>query len=587
MPARSRDPCELIFKLESAILGIGISPSGKTRIRKDQGLDGNVVDSRTYMGEESTDAMNRRAISSRRKFLKSTALGMGAAISSDGLGVVRAEPVVSGEVDAHPPLIDEIVQPDCAPDVGVKVRLGKPVEVMLAPEGDQRWGFFMFPSIWRLRDGRLVCAVTLGGDHMPSEMDYHYLWYISYDEGRHWTHAVINVSEAEAFLKERFTFASGRQVYYEPKLVSLDVFDTKPYPTNTSGEDGYFRGIKLLYRLGDLPKEHRYVTMHERGADEEQWKAHRATMDPDILLPAFKETVVDGDPINQLTHGYIATRLRKWVRHVGDQRLPNPGVWAHRGAKWATPKDLQGHPKDVVPRIRIPTPSAVRLHDIGYQPIIELGSGDLIVSAFGTRLRLAENKAPGNRKTHCHIFRSSDAGRNWFHDSTFPYRAAGECPIAQVHISPNMPAGNWMAAIRTWSKKTGTAKSPLLLSRSYDEGRNWTTPVAVRPSSVNPAGGLLANGVAYRMYGRPGQFIMFNADGQGKQWGNDVTIVPVSDDPKNKKTGVRENSCANSSDVVLGPNRFMVAYTDYDHRDAAGRVRKAVLVREVVVDAPS
>ena len=79
--------------------------------------------------------------------------------------------------DQVPPT--DIVQSQDAPDVGVKVRLGEPISVMLAPEGDDRWGFFMFPSIWRLRDGRLVCSVTLGGDHMPTEMDYHYLWYIS------------------------------------------------------------------------------------------------------------------------------------------------------------------------------------------------------------------------------------------------------------------------------------------------------------------------------------------------------------------------------------------------------------------------
>ena len=79
----------------------------------------------------------------------------------------------------------------------------------------------MFPSIWRLRDGRLVCAVTIGGDHMPADMDYHYLWYISYDEGQHWTHAVIDLAEAKDLLRERFTLASGRQIYNEPKFVSL------------------------------------------------------------------------------------------------------------------------------------------------------------------------------------------------------------------------------------------------------------------------------------------------------------------------------------------------------------------------------
>lgn len=462
-----------------------------------------------------------------------------------------------------------------APDAGLKVQLGEPVAVMLAPEGDERWGFFMFPSIWRLRDGRLVCAVTLGGDHMLAEMDYHYLWYVSDDEGQHWAHTVMDVAEAEAMLRERFTLPSGRQVSYEPKLVSLDLIGAEPYPLNPAAEHGFMRDIALLYRLGDLPEAFQSVTMVERGPTEDEWTTHRATMDPDILLPAFKETVVDADPIDQLTHGHIATRLRKWVHHVGDQRLPNPGIWVHRGATWATPEDLANPCDDVALRLRIETPTAVRLHDIGYQPILELDSGELIVSAFGTRLRLAENKAPGTKRTHCHVFRSSD-GLTWQHDSTFPHAQIGDFAIAQVHITPNMPAGNWLAAVRTWNRQGTTADSPLFLSTSDDEGQSWTSPTAIRASSTNPAGGLLANGVAYRMYGRPGQFITFCGDGEGKRWGNDVTVVAADSD-----------TCANSSDVVLGADRFLVAYTDYRHIDAAGRVRKAVLVREVVVEPPT
>ena len=152
---------------------------------------------------------------------------------------------IGDEMDTHVPLIDEIVELNQAPDVGVKVSLGDPVEVMLAPEGDERWGYFMFPSVWRLRDGRLVCAVTIGGDHMPAEMDYHYLWYISDDEGQHWTHAVIDLAEAKALLRERFTLASGRQIYYEPKLISLDLIDTKPYPVDSIAEYGFFKPVFL------------------------------------------------------------------------------------------------------------------------------------------------------------------------------------------------------------------------------------------------------------------------------------------------------------------------------------------------------
>ena len=42
---------------------------------------------------------------------------------------------------------------------------------------------------------------------------------------------------------------------------------------------------------------------------------------------------------------------------------------------------------------------------------------------------------------------------------------------------------------------------------------------------------------------------------------------------------------ANTSLVVAGPDRFLVAYSDFRHRDAEGRPCKAIAVREVVVTA--
>ena len=147
-------------------------------------------------------------------------------------------------------------------------------------------------------------------------------------------------------------------------------------------------------------------------------------MDPDILVPAFKQTVVDEDPIDQLTHGHIATRLRRWVRHAGDQRLPNPGIWVHRGATWATPEDVQNSRHDIALRLAVLTPSATRLHDMGYQPILELESGELIVSAFGTRLRRCWCPVPAMRVR---------AGRH-------------RSPSAQA--APILPGGCWPTAWR-------------------------------------------------------------------------------------------------------------------------------------------
>ncbi|MEI6972000.1 MAG: hypothetical protein WCL44_10845 [bacterium] len=43
-------------------------------------------------------------------------------------------------------------------------------------------------------------------------------------------------------------------------------------------------------------------------------------------------------------------------------------------------------------------------------------------------------------------------------------------------------------------------------------------------------------------------------------------------------------SCANTSVVVTGPDRFLVAYSDFGHRNADGKRCKAICVREVVAE---
>jgi hypothetical protein len=116
-----------------------------------------------------------------------------------------------------------------------------------------------------------------------------------------------------------------------------------------------------------------------------------------------------------------------------------------------------------------------------------------------------------------------------------------------------------------------TENSPLMATRSYDQGQTWSTPEAIRPSSVNPVGGLLPNGVAFRMYGRPGQYMTFCTDGEGKEWGNDVALT-------------HGGSCANSCTYITGANRLMVVYSDYAYRDARDRRRKAIVSRQIIAE---
>jgi hypothetical protein len=287
-----------------------------------------------------------------------------------------------------------ISQPEDAPDVGVKIRLGPPRVVMAAPLGDTSWGSFNFPNLWRLRDGRLVCAVTIGQDEMSSDADYHYLWYISDDEGEHWTHAVVDENEAESFLRERITLSDGRQLYYKPKMVSVDKLGCEPIPRFPGIG---WKGMNVYYRLGDMDAECRSLDLYSRGPGESAWRKERAMMDPDIIVPAYKETVLEKDSVLGPTHSAIGTHLRRLIQYVGDDRLPalgihkiqddqpphlhpldRPGFSIHNASWGVSPEELTAsRARNLAIRVQIPSPLGCRLHDYPLLPIMELADGTL------------------------------------------------------------------------------------------------------------------------------------------------------------------------------------------------------------------
>ena len=292
------------------------------------------------------------------------------------------------------------------------------------------------------------------------------------------------------------------------------------------------------------------------------------------------------------------------MRVLGDKRLPALGRSGHdrcghpysiqetdiagvniHDASWgASPEDLDPKRRspDVAVRLQIPMPSSLRLHDQHCRPILEHASGDLLCTSFAPPspadgFRVIKPAVGLDTQTWPNIFRSTDSGRTWDYYSSVRFGSVGEYRVSQAHISAQMPAGNWLALLRT-SGAIGTHGNPLCVTRSYDDGHTWSEPVAIRPGNVNPVGGILPNGVAFRMYGRPGQFVTFCADGEGKQWGNDITMVPAGKgDP-----GIEQfrNSCCNSCTYVTDTDQFLIAYTHYTYEHTSG-VRPAVLVCQV------
>ena len=247
----------------------------------------------------------------------------------------------------------------------------------------------------------------------------------------------------------------------------------------------------------------------------------------------------------------------------------------HVASTGLSPADLTApRPANVVLRLLLPSPTSVRLHDQTYRPIMGMADGRMFATSFGLHpaqsLRMVKRDRNLDTYYHPNIFLSTDGGRYWSYHSSVPfYDPSATHRVYQAHITPDMPKGNWMAMCRAGA---------LVLTRSYDDGLTWGTPEVIRRTSVNPAGGLLPNGVAFRMYGRPGQYITFCSDGEGKTWGDDVCLVEGLGDAAIEQN---RNTCANSCTFVTHSDRFIVVYTEYTYRRDGGAPRHAVLAREI------
>ena len=86
----------------------------------------------------------------------------------------------------------------------------------------------------------------------------------------------------------------------------------------------------------------------------------------------------------------------------------------------------------------------------------------------------------------------------------------------------------------------------------------------------------LTNGLVALSLGRPGVQLRFCADGRGKTWTQPIELLSYPDEKG-------DVSCGYTSLLATGPDRFLISYSDFKYRNAAGEIRKAIKVREAIV----
>lgn len=188
--------------------------------------------------------------------------------------------------------------------------------------------------------------------------------------------------------------------------------------------------------------------------------------------------------------------------------------------------------------------------------------------------------------------RSTDGGRSWKFQGRIPFTPDRKIDDrASDRIGFSEPAyeiladGSLLCVIRSADGDgvtNGVGNGPLYASHSTDMGRSWSKPEVIAPAGALPRLLQLKNGVSVLSSGRPGVQLRFNKTGSNTGWTDAFEMLPY--DSKSMEVQYLV-SCGYTGLLATGANRFLMIYSDFRYKNAAGEERKAIKIREVTVDA--
>lgn len=431
------------------------------------------------------------------------------------------------------------------------MKLGEPVVVAVGPPemtGPESWGFFQFPDLWRGRDGDLYLVVNVGADsragrHEPS------LFFHSPDGGRRWEKVQFEQVDCSPEILDlpdgrQVAFGEYRRIYafqavaqeggeQAPRLSAIDL-GLKPVmgPFLSSYKVAY----QCHYRYGDVPEDTREFPVWQRPSADAPWERTRGQIEMDGLL------------------------LRALVRDGWDDE-EGKFVW-----------------KEFAHEFSPPVPN---------------WPNELAVGPDGAILWVLAAQSPEVSDRQCWqvlCLASEDGGCTWrlrgmitedLPPATWGY-GGGEQSLAL------MPNGDLLCVMRTKMSNEMEDTHHLAAARSTDGGHSWIALPPISEFSVTPFLVPMAGGAVAVLYGRPGVHVRISTD-SGTSWSDSMPIVGP---PEAELTAMpledwwkvrHEFSCANLDVAVTGPDRFLVAYSDFQHENADGRICKAIKVREISV----
>ncbi|MDB5208415.1 MAG: exo-alpha-sialidase [Flavisolibacter sp.] len=301
--------------------------------------------------------------------------------------------------------------------------------------------------------------------------------------------------------------------------------------------------------------------------------------------PIPVETLKSLKPIDKTNFKYRKTNFTFYK--LADMPSEVNGIWLKRMVPGQTKWNLE--------KATLIDPMAVRYSSKELVPVVWWGDihtlkdGSLLAGVYpGYYLK---ETGEVDKQMGVVFHRSTDNGRSWKFQGRIPFNPDRKIDVmATDRIGFTEPTyevladGSLLCVIRSADGDgvtNGVGNGPMYASHSTDNGVSWTKPEVIAPAGALPRLLRLQNGVLVLSAGRPGVQLRFSKSGLNDSWTDGIEMLPYESQSTQEQYLV---SCGYTGLLATGPNRFLMIYSDFRYKNEAAEKRKAIKVREIIVD---
>lgn len=207
------------------------------------------------------------------------------------------------------------------------------------------------------------------------------------------------------------------------------------------------------------------------------------------------------------------------------------------------------------------------------RPPLRLGD-ELLFADYRSNFIQPDGSLPKKWAITCMV--SRDNGKSWQRRSTIAIDRDGNDSLTEPVLAENVN-GELVCIMR----RADHGQKSMWITFSGDRGKTWEPPVALDKLGnfgVFPALTALDCGVMVVCYGRPGILFSFSPDGTGRSWTKPLCMLPGDHE------ALLQHTDGYTCLLPLGPNKLLLAYSDFDHVDEQGQPRKAIMVRTLTIE---